>query len=161
MTSSRYLKGKNCSIVRHTNSTWFLLNRFDFYLISQKTNQGTVAPTYYNVICNEFLSKPHGIQQLSFKLCHNYFNWSGTTRIPSVVQYAKKLAFLTQESLKGDDIISPDIPMERQLFFLWLNQTKLYIVLKCCWNQRDTRRSDYVSYFVSRFSVDIKWQNFL
>lgn len=33
--------------------------------------------------------------------CHLYYNWGGTTRLPCVSQNAKKLAFLTSQSLNG------------------------------------------------------------
>jgi aubergine len=87
-------------------------------MVSQLVRQGTVSPTYYNVIHDEFMpGRPDIMQTMTFKLCHSYFNWSGTTRIPSVVQYAKKLAFLVGQIIHQ----APDverIPTENQLYFL-------------------------------------------
>lgn len=74
-------------------------NRNDFYLISQHVGQGTVAPTYYNVITNTTGLSQDKIQILTYKMCHLYYNWGGTTRLPCVSQNAKKLAFLTSQSL--------------------------------------------------------------
>jgi aubergine-like protein len=71
----------------------------DFYLISQCCTQGTVNPTHYNIIhCTNNLKADH-FQKLSFKLTHMYYNWPGTIRVPSVCQYAHKLAFLVGQSL--------------------------------------------------------------
>ncbi|CRL03804.1 CLUMA_CG016148, isoform A [Clunio marinus] len=93
-----------------------LPERYDFYLISQKVTQGTVSPTYYNIVHDGFYpGRPQVMQQLTFKLCHLYYNWSGTTKIPSVVQYAKKLAFLVSQSLQGSPIVDNS---SQQLYFL-------------------------------------------
>ena len=42
---------------------------------------------------------PDQLQKLTYKLCHLYYNWTGTIKVPSVCQYAHKLAFMTGESL--------------------------------------------------------------
>jgi aubergine len=92
-------------------------NRYDFYMVSQLVRQGTVSPTYYNVIHDEFYAaRPEIMQAMTYKLCHLYFNWSGTTRIPSVVQYAKKLAFLVGQFTH--ETPSLKIPIQNQLYFL-------------------------------------------
>lgn len=66
--------------------------RFDFFLVSQKGMHGTLTPTYYNVLKYDKI-QPDFVQRITFRLCHCYYNWSGTTKVPSVVQYAHKLAF--------------------------------------------------------------------
>lgn len=72
---------------------------FDFYLISQYVTQGTVNPTHYNVVYDNTGLKPDHYQRMSYKLCHMYYNWPGTIRVPAVCQYAHKLAFLVGQSL--------------------------------------------------------------
>lgn len=57
-----------------------LPERYDFYLISQSVRQGTVSPTSYNVVYDNSGFTPDKIQLLTYKLCHLYYNWSGTTR---------------------------------------------------------------------------------
>ena len=42
---------------------------------------------------------PTHMQALTYKLCHLYYNWPGTVRVPMVCQYAHKLAYLVGESL--------------------------------------------------------------
>ncbi len=61
--------------------------------------QGTVNPTSYNIIYDKSGLKPDHLQMLTYKLCHLYFNWPGTVRVPSVCQYAHKLAFLVGNSI--------------------------------------------------------------
>jgi hypothetical protein len=54
-----------------------MLDRYDFYLISQHVGQGTVTPTHYNVIEDTFKDwSPDKMQQVTYKLTHMYFNWS-------------------------------------------------------------------------------------
>ncbi|EMP36151.1 Piwi-like protein 4 [Chelonia mydas] len=49
--------------------------RYDFYLISQLARQGTVNPTYYNVVYDNSGLKPDHMQRLTYKMCHLYYNW--------------------------------------------------------------------------------------
>lgn len=76
-----------------------LPERYDFFIVSQLVRQGTVSPTSYNVISDSTGLDPDKIQRLTYKLCHMYFNWSGTVRVPAPCQYAHKLAFLAGSSL--------------------------------------------------------------
>ena len=74
----------------------------DFYLISQFSHQGTVCPTHYNIIYNESGLSPTHQQKLAYKLCHAYYNWAGTVKVPAPVQYAHKLAYQVGENLGGN-----------------------------------------------------------
>merc|ERR1719322_1072755 len=76
-----------------------LPERYDFFLVSQSVRQGTVNPTSYNVLRDTSGLKPEHIQALTYKLCHLYYNWPGTVRVPMVCQYAHKLALLIGDSL--------------------------------------------------------------
>jgi aubergine-like protein len=78
-----------------------LSNRYDFYMIAQCARQGTVSPVSYNVLYDTQGLAPDKIQRLTFKLCHMYFNWSGTVTVPAPCQYAHKLAYLTGVALQG------------------------------------------------------------
>jgi len=60
-----------------------LPERYDFYLVSQAVRQGTVSPTCYNVVHSNIRLTPDQIQKLTYKMCHLYYNWSGTTRVPA------------------------------------------------------------------------------
>ena len=88
--------------------------RLEFYLVSQSVRAGTVAPTSYNIICNEVGWLPKHFQMLSYKLCHMYYNWPGTIRVPAPCQYAHKLAHLTGTALHRE----PNAALSDRLFFL-------------------------------------------
>ena len=48
----------------------------DFYLISQNTRQGTVSPSHFRILVNEFFpERPECLQILTYKLTHMYYNW--------------------------------------------------------------------------------------
>ncbi|KAI0979118.1 hypothetical protein GJ496_007482 [Pomphorhynchus laevis] len=87
------------TIVDHTvtNSNWR-----DFYLIPQKVTQGTATPSHFNVILDECQFSMDFIQDMTFKLCHMYFNWTGPIRVPAMCQYAHKLAFLVGTCMSGE-----------------------------------------------------------
>lgn len=87
---------------------------YDFFLISQSTKQGTVAPTSYNVIFDTNGLTPDQMQILTYKQTHLYFNWSGCIRVPAVVKYAHKLAFLVGQHLHSP----PSNQFGNALFFL-------------------------------------------
>ncbi|CAO1313617.1 unnamed protein product [Diamesa serratosioi] len=91
-----------------------LPSRYDFFLISQSVRQGTVSPTSYYVIYDTLGINADKVQILTYKMCHLYFNWCGTTRVPAVVQYAKKLAFFVSQYLHH----APSNALEKQLYFL-------------------------------------------
>ena len=69
-------------------------SRFDFFLVSQKVNQGTVTPTHMVVVVDECGMNPDVIQMLSYRLTHMYFNWPGTVRVPAPCQVIFPFFFL-------------------------------------------------------------------
>ncbi|XP_060035645.1 piwi-like protein 4 [Erinaceus europaeus] len=87
---------------------------YDFYLVSQAACQGTVGPTYYNVIYDDNGLRPDHMQRLTFKLCHLYYNWPGLIRTPAPCQYAHKLTFLVAQSLHKE----PSLELANSLFYL-------------------------------------------
>lgn len=48
--------------------------RYDFYIVSQTSNSGTVTPTHYNVIYDTKGLTPNQVQCLTYRLCHMYYN---------------------------------------------------------------------------------------
>lgn len=89
-------------------------NRYDFYLVSQSTRNGTINPTYYNIIYDRSGISPDKHQTLAFKLCFLYYNWTGTVRVPAPCQYAHKLAYLCGEHLHS----LPNANLDDRLHFL-------------------------------------------
>lgn len=54
--------------------------------------QGCVLPTHFHVSLNESPLTKTDIQQLTYSLCHFYFNWAGPIKVPAPCQYAHKIA---------------------------------------------------------------------
>lgn len=89
-------------------------NWYDFFLVSQNVRQGTVSPTHYIVISDGANMKTDHMQRLTYKLCHLYYNWPGTIRVPAPCQYAHKLAYLVGQSIQ----MEPDESLADKLFYL-------------------------------------------
>ncbi|XP_030056067.1 piwi-like protein 4 [Microcaecilia unicolor] len=87
---------------------------YDFYLISQVARQGTVNPTYYNVVYDDNGLKPDHMQRLTYKMCHLYYNWPGVIRVPAPCQYAHKLTFLVGQSIHRE----PSMELAEYLYYL-------------------------------------------
>lgn len=87
---------------------------YDFFIVSQHVRQGTVSPTHYVVLQNTTKFTPDQLQKITYKMCHLYYNWPGTVRVPAPCQYAHKLAQLIGQNVKRphSDILSD------KLFFL-------------------------------------------
>ncbi|KAI5638036.1 piwi domain-containing protein [Phthorimaea operculella] len=87
---------------------------YDFLIASQKVNQGTVTPTHYVVVHDDSAMTPDQCQRLTYKLCHLYYNWPGTVRVPAPCQYAHKLAFLIGQNVHEQ----PSDKLADKLYFL-------------------------------------------
>ncbi|XP_062995532.1 piwi-like protein 2 [Elgaria multicarinata webbii] len=86
----------------------------DFYLIAHYAHQGCGIPTHYVCVKNTANLSPDHMQRLTFKLCHMYWNWPGTIRVPAPCKYAHKLAFLSGQVLHHE----PALELCEKLFFL-------------------------------------------
>lgn len=84
-------------------------------MISSTARQGTVAPCSYIVIYDDSNLQADKLQYLTYKLCHMYFNWSGTVSVPAHVQYAHKLAQMTSVAYGGGQ---PSKDLSNNLFYL-------------------------------------------
>ncbi|XP_034026965.1 piwi-like protein 2 [Thalassophryne amazonica] len=86
----------------------------DFYLMAHQIRQGCGLPTHYICLYNTANLTPDHLQRLTFKMCHLYWNWPGTIRVPAPCKYAHKLAFLSGQYLHSE----PAIQLSDKLFFL-------------------------------------------
>ncbi|KAJ6235251.1 piwi-like protein [Anaeramoeba flamelloides] len=77
-------------------------NRFDFFLVPQHVNQGSATPVHYQCIYDNSKIPGDTLIEITYKLCHMYYNWTGTVRVPMVIQYAQKAAFLAYQSTKQE-----------------------------------------------------------
>uniref|UniRef100_A0A3B3ZAB0 Piwi domain-containing protein n=1 Tax=Periophthalmus magnuspinnatus TaxID=409849 RepID=A0A3B3ZAB0_9GOBI len=92
-----------------TNRKWV-----DFFLMAHTIRQGCGLPTHYISVYNSANLAPDHLQRLTFKMCHLYWNWPGTIRVPAPCKYAHKLAFLSGQHLHSE----PAIQLSDKLFFL-------------------------------------------
>ncbi|XP_028269656.1 piwi-like protein 2 [Parambassis ranga] len=86
----------------------------DFYLMAHQSRQGCGLPTHYISLYNTANLTPDHLQRLTFKMCHLYWNWPGTIRVPAPCKYAHKLAYLCGQYLHSE----PVIQLADKLFFL-------------------------------------------
>jgi aubergine-like protein len=84
------------------DNTVTLPERYEFFLVSQTVRQGTVSPTNYHVVHDDCGLSADQLQIMAYKLCHLYFNWSGTVAVPAPCQYAHKLAYITGMALADE-----------------------------------------------------------
>lgn len=76
----------------------------DFYLISQKSNQGVSMPTHYYLAYDDFKVNPAELYSLIYKMSYLYYNWTGSVRTPAPYMYAKKMIRLIGEKLSDSKL---------------------------------------------------------
>ena len=77
---------------------------YDFYLMSQQSNKGTTVPNHYKVIYTNSELDEGQLQELAFSQCFNYVNWTGSIKVPAILQYAKKCAKFNGEVMENKPI---------------------------------------------------------
>lgn len=90
------------------------VNFYDFFLVPQSVRHGTVTPTHYIVVYDGSNMKTDHMQRFTYKLCHLYYNWPGTIRVPAPCQYAHKLVSLVGQNIQ----MEPDPSLCNYLFYL-------------------------------------------
>lgn len=92
-TSERFFteNGENARAGTLINSE-VVSNDYDFYLVSQNSNRGCIVPNHYKVIFNNSKMEEGVLSELIYSQCFNYVNWSGSIKVPGILQYAKKCA---------------------------------------------------------------------
>jgi hypothetical protein len=88
---------------------------YDFYLVSQNSNRGCIVPNHYKVIFTNSKIEEGVLSELIFGQCFNYVNWSGSIKVPGILQYAKKCAKFHTEVMDEQKISES---LERCLYFV-------------------------------------------
>ena len=91
---------------------------YEFFLVSQKANKGTAVPNHYRVIYSDSKMQEGYLQEIIFSQCFAYFNWSGSIKVPAILQYAKKAAkFFAEVMVKVE---SPSVPdsLKRKYYYI-------------------------------------------
>lgn len=73
-----------------------------FYLISSAVTQGTATPVKYKIIENSSSVSKDVLARFAFGLCHLYYNWKGSIKLPCPTQLSHKLAYIVGESVHKD-----------------------------------------------------------
>ncbi|KAN0028498.1 hypothetical protein ACTFIV_010343 [Dictyostelium citrinum] len=89
-------------------------NWYDFFLVSQVAFKGSVNPTHYHVLLDEHQMAADLFQFFTFQMCHLYFNFEKSVRVPASCQFAHKMAFLIGRTV-GRNV---DTGLSDKLFFL-------------------------------------------
>lgn len=61
---------------------------YDFYMVSQGSNRGASVPNHYKVIYTDSKVEEGLLQELIYGQCFNYVNWTGSIKVPGILQYA-------------------------------------------------------------------------
>ncbi|XP_059726572.1 piwi-like protein 2 isoform X2 [Haemorhous mexicanus] len=111
LTGEEFVSPPLGTVIDHSITS---LGREDFFLLAHHSRQGCSIPTRYICMWNTANLSSEHLQRLTFKLCHLYWNWPGTVRVPAPCKYAHKLAFLVGQVLHHE----PSAHLCEQLFFL-------------------------------------------
>jgi aubergine-like protein len=77
---------------------------YDFYIVSQQSTRGTTVPNHYRVIYSNSNIEDGELQELAFSQCFNYVNWTGSIKVPAILQYAKKCVKFSSEIMQKNEV---------------------------------------------------------
>lgn len=106
-TNERFFTpGKSASETRNVKagtvvSTDIVSKHYDFFMISQFSNKGSTVPNHYRIVDSDSKMEEGILQELIFAQCFGYVNWTGSIKVPAILQYAKKSARFWSEVLEG------------------------------------------------------------
>ena len=83
--------------------------------MAQQGGKGTLKPTFYKVVHSNSQLDEGIVEELMYSQCFNYMNWTGSVKVPSVMQYAKKLAMFAGQYL-GENCVGEDLA--RNLYYI-------------------------------------------
>lgn len=72
-------------------------------MIAHKATIATALPVHYYVASNKTNMNKDQIEQFTYSLCYNFFNFMGTIKVPAAVMYAHKIANYTHDILYSKD----------------------------------------------------------
>lgn len=65
---------------------------FDFYMVAHRATIATALPVHYFVVKNTTDMSNGKVEEFTYHLCYNYFNFMGSIKVPAAVMYAHKVA---------------------------------------------------------------------
>ena len=78
-------------LTEHSNGS------FDFYMVPHKATIATALPVHYHVVMNTVGINREQVEEFTYHMCYNYFNFMGSIKVPGSVMYAQKLANYAHE----------------------------------------------------------------
>eukprot|EP00178_Gracilaria_changii_P017800 TRINITY_DN5074_c0_g1_i1.p1 TRINITY_DN5074_c0_g1~~TRINITY_DN5074_c0_g1_i1.p1 ORF type:complete len:151 (+),score=14.92 TRINITY_DN5074_c0_g1_i1:1852-2304(+) len=96
-------------------STDIVSKEYDFFVVSQNSNRGSIVPNHYKVIHSDSLIEEGILQELIFSQCFNYVNWTGSIKVPGILQYADKCAKFNSEVLENESLAED---LQNKLYFV-------------------------------------------
>jgi aubergine len=111
-TNERFFLGDNRGGANNVDagtlvSSGLVSPNYDFYIVSQRSTRGCSVPNHYRVIYSDSEVEEGIVQEIAFSQCFNYVNWTGSIKVPAIMQYAKKLAKFSSEVMEPRSAI-PD-----------------------------------------------------
>lgn len=107
-TSQRFFSGDNDNVKNVPAGTIISENivsdNYDFFMVSQFSTRGSSVPNHYKVIYNDSKIEEGVLQELIYSQCFNYVNWTGSIKVPGILQYAKKCVRFSSEVLENRKI---------------------------------------------------------
>ena len=88
---------------------------YDFYVVSQNSNRGSIVPNHYKVVYTDSKLEEGVLQELIFSQCFNYVNWTGSIKVPGILQYAAKCARFNSEVLENEQLCEE---LQNKLYFV-------------------------------------------
>ena len=79
-------------------------DKFDFYLNSAESRQGTCSPTHYTVLYDDTELKAFQIYKLTYYLTYLSYNTTKSIRIPAPLYFVTRRNKFTSENLNGEII---------------------------------------------------------
>ena len=104
MPGQRGAANPPCGLV--CDNTVTLNERYDFFLVSQKANQGTVSPTSFNIIEDTTGITPDKHQKLAYILTHLYYNWAVRLTFRLVAFLGNQDTFMGNYYSTGNRLVS-------------------------------------------------------
>ena len=129
---------------------------YDFFLVSQFSNKGSTVPNHYKIVYTDSKMEEGLLQELIFSQCFNYVNWTGSIKVPGIMQYAKKSSKFSSEILEGREL---NEELSGNLYFVWSLYGYLkssIIIIFYYWNMDDFIFIKLYQWVLSRKSKDIK-----
>jgi hypothetical protein len=71
--------------------------KFDFFLMPHNVTQGATKPTHFYVAENSARISKQAILDFTYALCHNYYNWADSIKVPAPCMLADKIAIYRTE----------------------------------------------------------------